>query len=248
MAEQRLVLKPRTEMRPLTPEISCVLGGRPLRIAEQDAINVAYEHCAPVRTFTSWPGKRNYSGSYWSSTVGRHVGFESLFEGTALMTLDRDPTIVGISSQPMWINWPVGHTPKSHAPDYFVRHQNGDGEIIDVRPNKRIDEATTKVFEATRLFCKQAGFRYRVISELTPDLVRNLRFLSPYRHEAWAPPADALKDLASLRGAVTVVELARRLSPADMSRGLGQVYWLIWHNAPAASLNKPLSLRTQITI
>lgn len=200
-------------MRPLVPEISFVLDGVAQRIAASDAIDIAYEHCAPVRTFVSWPGKQNYSGSYWSSTAGTHVGFESLFECTALTTLDRDPSIVGLSSQPMWMHWPKGHAAKSHAPDYFARHQNGDGEIIDVRPEKLIDEATAAVFEATRQLCVEAGFRYRVISSLSPELDRNLKFLSPYRHQAWTPPTDVLRDLSTHRGVTSVLELAQYLSP-----------------------------------
>ena len=67
MAEQTLVLKSRTETRPLASEISFVLNGVAQQITVSDAIDIAYEHCVPVRTFVSWPGKRNYSGSYWSS-------------------------------------------------------------------------------------------------------------------------------------------------------------------------------------
>lgn len=46
----------------------------------------------------------------------------SLYECTALTTLDREPSIIGISSQPMCIHWPKGQATKSHAPDYFARH------------------------------------------------------------------------------------------------------------------------------
>lgn len=248
MAEGTQVLKSRAEIRPFAPEISYALDGVARRVAVNDAIDIAFEHCAPVRTFLSWPGKRNYSGSYWSSTTKQHVGFESLYECTALTTLDRDPSIIGISSQPMWIHWPRGRAPKSHAPDYFARRQNGDGEIVDVRPEKLIDEQTAVVFEATRLLCAEAGLRYRVISDLSPELDRNLKFLSPYRDQVWAPQHEAMANLASHRGSVSVLELAQFLAPHDVTLGLGQVYWLIWHRALEVSMNRPLSLRTQIQL
>jgi len=80
VAERTLVLKSRTEMFPLTPEIPFVLDGVAQRTVATEAADIAYERCAPVGTFVSWPGKRNYSGSYLSSTTGTHIGFESLFE------------------------------------------------------------------------------------------------------------------------------------------------------------------------
>ncbi|WAH96285.1 hypothetical protein [Arthrobacter sp. MMS18-M83] len=52
----------------------------------------------PVRSFYSWPGKRNYEGSWWSSTMCSHVGFESLLERDFLMLADYDRDVVGIAS------------------------------------------------------------------------------------------------------------------------------------------------------
>ncbi|GAB92189.1 hypothetical protein GORHZ_167_00080 [Gordonia rhizosphera NBRC 16068] len=34
------------------------------------------ERARPIRQFYSWPGKRNYEDSWWSSTVRRHVAFD----------------------------------------------------------------------------------------------------------------------------------------------------------------------------
>lgn len=58
------------------------------------------ESSLPVRSFFSWPGKRNYEGSWWSSTTCSHVGFESLLERDFLMFADYDRGVVGIASQP----------------------------------------------------------------------------------------------------------------------------------------------------
>ena len=158
-----------------------------------------------------------------------------------------EPTDVGISSQLMWIHWPKGHVPKSHAPDYFARHRKGDGEIIDVRPERLIDENTAAVFEATRVLCAEVGFRYRVISDLSPQLDRNLKFLSPYRDRGWAPPTEAMRSLASL-GGTSILGLAQHLCPDDVTLGLGQAYWLIWHQAVRADLNQLLSARTRVIV
>jgi hypothetical protein len=125
-------------MRFATPQVSFILNGQQHIADNCDVIDTSFEHCSPVRQSPSWRGKRNYSGSYWPSKKSGHVSFESFYERTALMMFDREPSVTHISSQPMWILWPDGFAPRSDAPDFFLRHSNGDGEIIDARPNARI--------------------------------------------------------------------------------------------------------------
>ena len=59
------------------------------------------ERALPIRRFFSWPGKRNYEGSWWSSTVRAHVLFESLLEREYLLAADFDPRVVSIAAQPV---------------------------------------------------------------------------------------------------------------------------------------------------
>ena len=55
-------------MAPFEPEAAFIIDGVSRRVSFKDSPAIAFEGCAPVRAFVSWPGKRNYSGSYWSST------------------------------------------------------------------------------------------------------------------------------------------------------------------------------------
>ena len=64
-----------------------------------------FEDVAPVRGFGSYRGQRNWTGAWWFSRTGRHVGFESWVERDALMALDADPDVVAVASQPMWLSW-----------------------------------------------------------------------------------------------------------------------------------------------
>ncbi|WP_245714634.1 hypothetical protein [Micromonospora inyonensis] len=61
---------------------------------------VRFEDVAPARAFPMFKGQRNFPGRWWSSTVGRHVGYESWLERDHVMLLDFDPAVVGIASQP----------------------------------------------------------------------------------------------------------------------------------------------------
>lgn len=250
MAADVVMLRRRGEHKVINPETAFLLNGQQRQIDFRDAMSVSFETCSPARQFPSWRGKRNYAGSYWSSTNHGHIGFESLYERTALMVLDRETSVVAISSQPMWIFWPDGSVPRSHAPDFFLRHSNGDGEIVDVRPRQRIDETAALSFEATRRLCAQEGFRYRVMSDLDPVLDQNLRFLSRYRDQGWALPIDGGKPFREYLGqTMSIRTLAAVLSEKDQeSRALGWIYWSIWAGEIHANLHNPLGLDTAVEL
>ena len=108
------------------------------------------ESSLPVRAFFAWPGKRNYEGPWWSSTVRAHVGFESLLERDFLMLADYDRDVVGIASQPFAVLWPRGTDgARGHVPDFFVRFRDGGGRVVDVRHADRV-EAADRQFSLTR--------------------------------------------------------------------------------------------------
>ena len=243
MANSKSRVVQRAGIRAATPQVAFLLDGEQRQVGFREALAVSFEQCSPVRQFPSWRGKRNYSGSYWSSTNKGHVGFESLYERTALMMMDREPSVTRISSQPMWIFWPDGSTPRSHAPDFFLRHSNGDGEIIDVRPHARIDDAAARSFEATQQLCDQVGFAYRVISDLDTILDQNLRFLSRYRDQEWELPPPQVEILSSCR----ILEMSIRALTAMLSaknqesRAPGWVYSLLWSARIQVDLRRPLS-------
>ncbi|MGO4613754.1 TnsA-like heteromeric transposase endonuclease subunit [Nocardia sp. 2YAB30] len=80
----------------------------------------------PVRSFPSYRGQRNFSGWYWSATLGRRIGFESWVERDHLVALDFDASVVGIVSQPFWLVWtPDDGKQRRHAPDFLVRSVDG---------------------------------------------------------------------------------------------------------------------------
>lgn len=237
--------KSREESLALFPQISFEIGGRVMRRDARDCNAVPFETCTPVRTFPAWPGKKNYSGLYWSATMSDHIGFESLTEKTALMILDRDPDVVAISSQPMWLSWPT--TPKAtfHAPDYFVRHTTGSATVIDVRPEAMIDEQTRAVFAATQELCASIGFGYQVLSEFSLPLTRNLSFLARFRSDARTRVSlpEELADHLRL-STWRLQDIARELGGDDLASGVSMTYQLIWDGALVVDLGQPLSLRS----
>jgi hypothetical protein len=206
-----------------------------------DAAGVAFEEADPVRSFVSWPGKRNFEGRLWLSSTGQHVPFESFWERAFLTALDRTGEATGVSSQPMWIRW---RSPKrSHAPDYFVRRDDGSGLLVVVRPRELIGSEDEAKFELTRRLAAALGWSYLVFDELPGATQANLRFLMRYRDPAWLDRVD----LASLNlvGQMTLAALAQRLAAVARS-GHGAAYALVWKGVARADLRTPLSMRTLV--
>nr|WP_223242278.1 TnsA-like heteromeric transposase endonuclease subunit [Streptomyces sp. CBMA123] len=80
-----------------------------------DAAGGRFEDGWPVRSFPSWRGQRNHPGLWWSSTSGRHIGYESWLERDHAMLLDFDQQVTGFASQPLWLFWQEGGKRRSHA-------------------------------------------------------------------------------------------------------------------------------------
>ena len=101
--------------------------------------------------------ERNYEGS-WCRARFSHVVFEPLLEREYLLAADFDDRIVSIAAQPSALLWPFGtRGHKSHAPDFFVRLSDGDGRLIDVRPQRYVEKAAAQ-FEMTREICGEIGW------------------------------------------------------------------------------------------
>ena len=86
----------------------------------------------PFRTFHAYKGRLHYDGLWWSSTVGKHVGYESLHERSFLATADADPDVVHISSQPLQVSGPdlVSDRLRTRIPDYLLTYADGSVELV----------------------------------------------------------------------------------------------------------------------
>lgn len=160
------------------------LDGVQLELDAADCDDVPFERGDLVRSFPSWRLKRHYDGYHWMGVLGVSVGFESLIERGCLIELDRTPGVVAVASQPMWIRWTTAGRLREHCPDYFVRLDDGQGVLIDVKPAARIDDGVRAQFDMTAAFAADRGWRYVVYDAESPIREANLRFLAPFRDSA----------------------------------------------------------------
>ncbi|MFG2059375.1 TnsA-like heteromeric transposase endonuclease subunit [Micromonospora sp. NPDC048930] len=196
---------------------------------------VRFEDVAPARAFPMFKGQRNFPGRWWSSTVGRHVGFESWLERDQVMLLDFDPAVVGIASQPFWLSWPVAGGVRRHLPDYFVRVEDGTGLVIDVRPDERVKAGDAEAFAVTAAACQTVGWRFRRVGVVGAVFAANVRWLSRYRHPRCGRREDvAARLLEVFAQPAPLFEGAERAG--DRLLVLPVLFHLLWRQVLAADL------------
>ncbi|MFF5173639.1 TnsA-like heteromeric transposase endonuclease subunit [Micromonospora sp. NPDC000089] len=226
MADLRLVSGGRLT-DPADVEVGFVVeGGGKVRRGLVDVADVAFEQVPAVRSFPSYRGQRNYPGLYWAACTGAHVGFESWLERDEAMALDFDASVVGFAAQPFWLWWPVAKGLRSHAPDFFARHQDGTGVVIDCRPAERIAARDAAAFQATARACDLVEWDYRLVSGHDAVWLANLRWLAGYRHPRHldVPVAARLLDLFS--SLTPLMEGAAQVG--DPIAVLPVLYHLLW--------------------
>jgi hypothetical protein len=193
-----------------------------------------FERAAPVRSFPSFRGQKNFTGLYYADTMDAHVGFESWLERDVAITLDFDAEVVAFSSQPFCLSWREDGKRRWHPPDFFARLADGTGVVIDVRPDDRIKPRDARHFAVTEAACEQVGWVFKRTAGPGPVAAANLRWLAGYRHRRCSR-----------------VEVAERLlevfvAPKPLMAGAGQVgdpiavlpvvYHLLWRQVLVADL------------
>lgn len=222
------------------------VDGTKVRRGLTEAWGTRLEEGRPVRRLRPYKGQRHLPGDWWSGTDGHLVGFESWLERDHLMLLDFEPSVTGIASQPFWLYWVAEEgVTRSHAPDYFARRRDGSGLVVDCRPVKRRKPRDLVAFEATRGAYEVLGWEYRLVGSLDEVLVRNLRWLSGYRHPrhhdaqvAWRLREVFAEGTPLLAGARAV---------GDPIAVLPRLFHLLWSHELTADLTAPLHMSTVVS-
>jgi hypothetical protein len=195
-----------------------------------------FEDALPVRSFRWVKGALHFPGSWWSSTTGDHVGFESWLERDHVMAMDFDPGITGIASQPFWLHWQdEDGRPRRHAPDFFARRADGSGLVVDVRPDDRIPPRDAEVFRMTAMACGQAGWEFRRAGTIDPVVRANIRWLSRYRHHRCRREPAAAELLKAFGEGRPLLAGASQVG--DPVAVLPVAYHLLWHRDLACDMS-----------
>jgi hypothetical protein len=203
----------------------------------------------PVREFAWYRGRRHYSGWYWSSTMRRHVAYESRLELARILLADFDPDVIAIASQPFQMVGSDGARIRRHVPDLLLVDADGGVSIVDVKPARRVMDAdVAAMFEWTRRLVALRGWAFEVWSEAAPCLVENVRFLAGYRRGQLVDLdlAPAVRTAAQHQSTVGGIE--QHLADLDPVLVRPVLLHLVWTGELIADLNSPLGSRTTVRL
>lgn len=137
----------------------------------------------PRRTFTWYPGQRNYPGIYWAVTEWDQVIYESRLELAALLFCDFDRVVRRIKAQPFRMGVSIDGRVNRHVPDFLLDTPDAT-VVIDVVREKRLAEPKIqRLCKWTRLVTQSLSWQYRIVSEPPPMRLVNIRHLAGYRRE-----------------------------------------------------------------
>lgn len=68
---------------------------------------------------------------------------------------------------------------------FFVRLSGAGGLVVDCRPADRVDARSAAPFAAMGRACEAAGWECRLVDEIDPVPIVNLRWLAGYRHSRY---------------------------------------------------------------
>jgi hypothetical protein len=160
-----------------------------------EARDLAIEQLLPARGTQNFRGRTSIGGQALMSRSGHYVPFESRLEWRVLLTLDFDPRVERVSTQPFLLQYPGRR--QAYVPDISLRGVDGSRWVLDVTPRLRAGGRAERGDEMARA-CRTAGWRHLVVGEPAPWLWRLVDQLSCARFAPWnyASLADAVLENA----------------------------------------------------
>jgi hypothetical protein len=123
-----------------------------------------FDEAVAWREFRWYRKQQHFSGSYWSTTMGASVGYESRLEYANLVLLDFDPAAEWILSQPFLLEGEDRGTHRKHIPDYLIAGGDGSICVVDVKPAAKLDLPVVRASLGwTRRVIERRGWEYRVL-------------------------------------------------------------------------------------
>lgn len=214
-----------------------------------DTVGIEVESGRMWRIPASYRFQRNYPGSYWSSTTGSSIGYESLMEMRFLRTVDFGGAARSIRSQPFQLEAPFGDRTKRYTPDFLVVDRDDNVSVIEVKPQDALDNP--EVVETLRWaaqLCTSRGWSYVLWSGASEIVEANLRFLAgtrnPYRVSSLV--MNTLMEIADGHTIAEVIKATQGLLPSTSV--LPHLSHLMWNGSLAFDLNRLIQESTRLVV
>jgi hypothetical protein len=144
----------------------------------------------PVRIPPSHVGQTNYPGLFWSSTMDRHLVYESLLELSWLWLADFDQEVVAIAAQPMQLVGNDGDRRRTRYPDFLTVRADGRVVVVDVKAERMLRrQPVREALEWTARQIEGRGWEYLVWTGTPHTVLRNVRLIAAARRSRFVPQA-----------------------------------------------------------
>lgn len=224
-------------------------AGEERSVTAQEATPKGLFESYPWRTFRSHEGQKHYSGTYWSSTLGDHVIYESRLELANLIAADFDPQVERIAAQPFLLTAEVEGQPRRHILDYIWGADEAP-VVVDVVRRARLSRNNIQLLCAwTRIVVESMGWSYLVACEPDPVWLANVRFLAGYRRE-WLLNQDVLNEIRSSRLRFAGLSVAETESLCSSRKHLVRpvLMHMLWCHEYICDLAEPLRPATVLEV
>lgn len=110
-----------------------------------------------------------HTGVHVSSKTGKECRFRSGWEASFMSYLDADPSVLTYQYEQVIIpyvsNVRTGKV-RRYFPDFFVEYVDGTKKLIEIKPKKRLDQATVKKkLAAAQKWCSEHDVVLEVVTE-----------------------------------------------------------------------------------
>jgi hypothetical protein len=209
-----------------------------------DVGGVQFADVVPVRKPPSYRGQRNKPGLYYFSKTGHHIVYESHSERVVLTSLDFDPEVSAVASQPFAFHLP-GRSARHHTPDFFVQLANGGARVVEVKlAGQMNDPPVRKLAEWASQACAVAGWEYVMASKPEPVFLSNLLWLAGFRRRLNDPFKLEQQISACCQEPTTVGAIDAEVGRTIFMRPI--LFHLLWTHELIADLSQPLSSATVV--
>jgi hypothetical protein len=201
-----------------------------------------------VRLPASFKGQKHKPGYQWMSSSNTLVAYESRLEMFTLLHLDLNPAITLVVSQPFTLHYLSSAKEYKHTPDFLAYYDNGDLEVIDVKPRQFAkSEHNQRDFKACEAASIEMGWTHSIRSELQAVFLSNLRWLGGYRRKPPYFDEYVPQIMKFATSGLTVEKLVQAIdAPACLIRPI--LFFLIWKGVLSAELYQRLNNSTVIQI
>lgn len=188
----------------------------------------------PVRKVSNRGG--NVIGCFPSMKVRRMVAFESLIELDYLYLLDYEANVEWFEEQPLTIEYYHDGKALHYTPDFHIVDTERGNVLIECKPLIFIDkEENQRKFWAAKAWCMERGWTFQVVTDQdirTGFRLENIKLLTRYARYVVEPQTKAqiYASLSSIQGAMSVDDLAKRMTQIDFSATMAAILCMAFHH------------------